>query len=234
MLPGHITIVHDDADFRHQLGQHLRALGTQVREFADSSELLAAEGPYESDFYLIDLVPPGLPGEQLIRALRRHSQAGIVATSGTPWPDALETALAAGADMYLTRPVSPQQITLAVTAVHRRAAAAARPAAAERGWLLDPGHRRLASPEGTIVALGDTDIALLTCFAEAAGGTVSHAEINTRLGRTQREAPDNSLHAIIYRLRRRIEKVTGGVLPLQAHSRVGYVFKAPIRIAGEH
>jgi len=35
---------------------------------------------------------------------------------------------------------------------------------------------------------------------------------------------------MIYRLRRRIEKVTGAVVPLQSQSRVGYVFKAPIKL----
>ena len=231
MLPGHITIVEDDADFRHHLGQHLRALGTRVDEFADSNELLAADAPYDSDFYLLDLMLPGVAGEDLIRVLRRRSEAGIVVVSGKVAPDVFETVLTAGADMYLAKPVSLEQITLAVAAVHRRVAATTRPGGLERVWVLDRRNRQLTSPEGTTVSLGDTDVALLGCFVEVAGGTVSHAEINTRLGRPQREAPDNSLHAMIYRLRRRIEKVTGGVLPLQAQSRVGYVFKAPIRVA---
>jgi DNA-binding response OmpR family regulator len=230
MLPGHITIVEDDSDFRHHLGQHLRALGARVAEFADSNELLAADAPYDSDFYLLDLILTGVAGEDLIRVLRRRSQAGIVVVSGKVAPDVFETVLDAGADMYLAKPVSLEQITLAVKAVHRRAAAVSRSAGAERVWLLDPRQRQLTSPEGVTVALGDTDVALLACFPEVGGAAVSHAEINSRLGRPQREAPDNSLHAMIYRLRRRIEKVTGGVLPLQAQSRVGYVFKAPIRI----
>jgi DNA-binding response OmpR family regulator len=230
MLPGSITILEDDADFRHHLGQHLRALGTQVREFADGVALLAGDGAADSDFFLLDVALPGAVGENLIRGLRRRSQAGIVVVSGAVSPDVFETALTAGADLVLPKPASLNQITVAVTAVHRRAAAAARPDGAERGWQLDRRNRQLTSPEGTVVALGETDVILLACFPAAPGGIVSHAEINSRLGRPQREAPDNSLHAMIYRLRRRIEKVTGGVLPLQAQSRVGYQFKAPIRI----
>lgn len=232
MLPGSITILEDDADFRHHLGQHLRALGSRVLEIADGSALLAGDAASDSDFFLLDLALPGAVGENLIRDLRRRSQAGIVVVSRASSPEVFESALTAGADMVLPKPVSLKQIAVAVTAVHRRAAAAARSDGAERGWQLDRRNRQLTSPEGTTVALGDTDVTLLACFPEAAGRIVSHAEINSRLGRLQREAPDNSLHAMIYRLRRRIEKVTGGVLPLQAQSRVGYQFKAPIRIVG--
>lgn len=42
------------------------------------------------------------------------------------------------------------------------------------------------------------------------------------------EEPDNALSATIYRLRRRIERATDCVVPLQSLSRVGYVFKGPL------
>ena len=72
------------------------------------------------------------------------------------------------------------------------------------------------------------------------GGTVTSKEggpsefervqaLCERLGRPVLDTSDNGLHAMIYRLRRRIEKVTGSVVPLQSQSRVGYVFKAPIQ-----
>ena len=49
-----------------------------------------------------------------------------------------------------------------------------------------------------------------------------------QLGRPVTEEPDNALSATIYRLRRRIERATDSVVPLQSLSRVGYVFKGTL------
>jgi DNA-binding response OmpR family regulator len=52
--------------------------------------------------------------------------------------------------------------------------------------------------------------------------------LRRRLGRSETDEPDNLLHATIYRLRRRIERATPTLVPLQSQSRVGYVFKATL------
>ena len=55
--------------------------------------------------------------------------------------------------------------------------------------------------------------------------------VSFEFGRPVTEEPDNTLSAIIYRLRRRIERATASPVPLQALSRVGYVFRGPLRSA---
>jgi two-component system OmpR family response regulator len=100
--------------------------------------------------------------------------------------------------------------------------------------MLDADRQRLTSPEGEVIELGDNDVTILSCFPLAEGGVVPRETLCERLGRPVLDTSDNGLHAMIYRLRRRIEKVTGAVVPLQSQSRVGYVFKAPIRFTGSH
>ena len=68
---------------------------------------------------------------------------------------------------------------------------------------------------------------MLVCLLEAQGGMVPRDVLATRLGLDAGDAP-NLLHATIYRLRRRIERATPGLVPLQSKSRVGYVFRAPL------
>lgn len=241
MLPPEITIVDDDPALRHALEHHFAAQGVRV-EASAAGEALPADAVVRAappwPFYLLGLGPAADVGESLVRSLRERSQAGIVVLAGDSMPQTFERLLAAGADMCLVKPATLGQITQAARAVYRRVAGLEAAAAATdrehgrngRTWRLDPAQRRLTSPEGTAVELGTTDVELLACFAANGGAVISHAEINTRLGRPQRELPDNSLHALIYRLRRRVDRVTGGLLPLQAQSRLGYVFKAPIRI----
>ena len=58
--------------------------------------------------------------------------------------------------------------------------------------------------------------------------------VTTLRQRLGREAPEGAsadgLNAVIFRLRRRIERATPTLVPLQSKSRVGYVFRAPLRV----
>jgi two-component system, OmpR family, response regulator len=226
-LPARLTIVDDDADYREFLAEHLRQAGVRVRTFADSNHLLADADPFADPFYIIDLMLPGVGGEQLIRILRLRSEAGVLVVTGKAEPGVFENVLAEGADMHIAKPVSLEQITLAISAVYRRIAR--QRTEVQRAWLLDADRQRLTSPEGDLIELGDNDVTILSCFPTAEGGVVPREMLCERLGRPVLDTSDNGLHAMIYRLRRRIEKVTGAVVPLQSQSRVGYVFKAPIR-----
>jgi DNA-binding response OmpR family regulator len=227
-LPASATIVDDDADYREFLARHLRQRGLRVRTFGDSNELLADADPFGDDFYLVDLMLPGVAGEEMIRILRlRNEDAGVLVITGKAEAGVFENVLSAGADMHLAKPVSLDQITLAISAVHRRVARQRGPS--QRVWTLDAERQRLISPEGDVIELGYNDVTILSCFPPTQGQVVPREVLCSQLGRPVLDTSDNGLHAMIYRLRRRIEKVTGAVVPLQSQSRVGYVFKAPIR-----
>jgi DNA-binding response OmpR family regulator len=232
MLPATLTIVDDDADYREYLAEHLRQQGVRVRTFADSNHLLADADPFGDAFYILDLMLPGVSGEELIRILRLRSDAGVLVVTGKAEGGEFEHVLTAGADMHVAKPVSLEQITLAVNAVYRRIVR--QRDEKQRAWLLDTVRQRLTSPEGDVIELGDNDVTILSCFPPAEGGVVLREMLCERLGRPVLDTSDNGLHAMIYRLRRRIEKVTGTVVPLQSQARVGYVFKAPIRFSGPH
>lgn len=232
MLPATLTIVDDDADHRDYLAEHLRQQGIRVRAFADSNQLLADADPFGDAFYIIDLMLPGVSGEELIRILRLRSDAGVLVVTGKAESGVFENVLTAGADMHIAKPVSLEQITLAIEAVWRRIVR--QRDETQRAWLLDADRQRLTAPAGDVIELGDNDVTILSCFPPAEGGVVPRETLCQRLGRPVLDTSDNGLHAMIYRLRRRIEKVTGSVVPLQSQSRVGYVFKAPIRFTGPH
>jgi two-component system, OmpR family, response regulator len=78
------------------------------------------------------------------------------------------------------------------------------------------------------VELSASDLVVMDCFIEAHGASVTRADLCRRLGRELTIRNYNWLHATIYRLRRRIERATNEVLPVQSQSRVGYVFRAEL------
>jgi two-component system, OmpR family, response regulator len=227
MLPKTLALVDDDAEFTEYLAQYLRARGTQVEVFADSNDLLAQDSPYGYGFYVVDLMLPGIDGVDLIKLLRRRSDAGLLVVSGRLAPEVFNQVLSAGADMYLAKPVQFEQVALAIQAVQRRVAAAS---PANPPWRLDRRARQLIAPDGAIVDLSEGDLTVLDCFAEASGETVTRDTLRARLKRDPADDAADGLNATIYRLRRRIERATPVPVPLQAKSRVGYVFRAVLKI----
>lgn len=225
MLPKTLALVDDDREYSEYLAQHLREQGVQVREFSDSNALLADDGAYAFDFYVLDLMLPGVDGVQLIKILRLRTDAGVLVVSGRLAPDVFTGVMSAGADMYLAKPVQFEQVALAIQAVHRRASHAG---AALTTWKVDRRARELVAPDGARVGLSDADMAVMECFLDAQGETVSRETLRNRLGHTGTAEADDSLNATIYRLRRRIERATPVLVPLQSRSRVGYVFRAPL------
>lgn len=227
MLPKTLALIDDDKEYTEFLAQYLQDRGVRVDVFADSNDLLAHADPYGYEFYLVDLMLPGIDGVQLIDVLRRRTSAGLVVVSGRLAPDVFKQVVNAGADMYLAKPVQFEQVALAIEAVYRRTGSTNQPASE---WKLDRRAGQLLAPDGAQVDLSEADLAVLECFVEANGNVVSRETLRQRLGRSDEgDGSTDGLNATIYRLRRRIERATPALVPLQSRSRVGYVFRAALK-----
>lgn len=221
-----IAIVDQDRQCSAPLELCLQQQGALVDVFGDSNDLLAHHDPYGYEFYVLDLALPGVDGIELIKVLRRRTDAGVLVVSSRQAPEAFGQSLDAGADMYLAKPAAADQVVQAMHAVQRRIHAAT---AALTIWRLDQRARQLIAPDGVHIPLSESDLALMECFLAAAGGVVTRQTLSRRLGRDSES--DEGLNATVYRLRRRIERATPALVPLQSRSRVGYVFKAPLKAA---
>jgi two-component system, OmpR family, response regulator len=223
MLPTSLALIDDDPDYAEFLSQFLGDLGIAVTHFGSSNALLAHDDAFAFGFYIVDLMLPGIDGLNLIDVIRRRTAAGLLVVSGRLAPEVFQQVVRAGADMYLAKPVQFEQVAAAIEAVQRRAKTVLRNDAA---WRLDRRARQLIAPDGACVDLSDIDLAVLDCLAHAGGEAVTRETLRQRLGRsTDGDAPDG-LNAIVYRLRRRIERATPIHVPLESQARVGYAFRA--------
>jgi DNA-binding response OmpR family regulator len=225
-LPKNIALIEDDRVYSEALSTYLRDHGVRVDAFSDSNELLTQARPYDYDFYVVDLMLPGIDGENLIKVLRRRSEAGVLVITAIGNPEVFEQVLISGADMMLTKPVSLKQAQVAIETIHRRAAKAVH---ANSDWALDKRAGQLVAPDGTRVELSEIDVAVLECFVEAQGETVSRETLRQRLGKSAEHEAEDGLNATMYRLRRRVERATPRLFPLQSKSRVGYQFRATLK-----
>jgi DNA-binding response OmpR family regulator len=225
-LPRTLALVDDDLEYSQFLSEHLVALGIRVEHFPDSNDLLASKAPFDYGFYIVDLILPGVDGTDLIGILRKRTQAGIVVVSGRVAPDVFAKVIDGGADMHLAKPVTFDKVVVAIRGVYRRVTTPI-----SQAWLLDVPANRLLAPDGVAIPLSETDLALLQCFLEARGGSVTRETLCRLLGHPDTPESENLLSATVYRLRRRVERATPLPVPLHTHARVGYVFKGELRAA---
>lgn len=224
-MPKNLALIDDDSEFREGLHRYLSELGTTVVSFADSNDLLAHPDAFGFDFYVTDLALPGVDGTELIKVLRRRTNAGVLVVSGRLAADTFKQVITAGADMYLTKPVQFEQVAIAIKAVQRRAQASN---PLQNAWRLDRRAGHLLAPDGARVELSAADLALIECFVEANGEVVSRETLLQHLGKATELGTSGGLNATVFRLRRRIERATPATVPLQTKSGIGYAFRAPI------
>jgi two-component system OmpR family response regulator len=225
MYPQTLALILEDLAFAAELASALRAHGIATREFADGASFLAHRDACEFDFYVTDLASAELGAIALIKTLRLRTMAGLIVVSHEPWATVFEPLAEAGADMYLSRPVAIPHVVMAIRTVFRRSGHNLH---TEGTWWLDDVAKELIVPDGTRVPLSEGDADVLRCLMQQRGQPVPRERLSQALGYTDEAGKDGKLNAAIFRLRRRIEGATGLPSPLEAKSRQGYVFKAPL------
>ncbi len=106
-----VLFVDDDADARQLTGVVLRAHGAEVTAVATAAEALEAMQKQRFDALVSDLAMPGLDGLELMRAVRRLPAAeggniAAIAVTGHSSPAVRRTALEAGYDWHIAKPVA--------------------------------------------------------------------------------------------------------------------------------
>lgn len=113
--PRLIAIVDDDPLVRDSIDSLVRSEGLATAMFAGGSELLASERADEIGCVITDLNMPGMTGLELQdRIVKNGWQVPIIFMTAFPTPEAQAQALAAGAMMFLTKPVDPDELLDAI------------------------------------------------------------------------------------------------------------------------
>ncbi len=116
-----VVVIDDNDVCRSSCDQILSTLGYDVETFADGVAGFLAMTTSAPDVAIVDLKMPGLSGKEVISEVRKHDQqVAIVVVTGYPTIGSAVEAMKAGADEFLPKPFSPDELTLAVKASLRR------------------------------------------------------------------------------------------------------------------
>ena len=175
-----ILVVDDEPDIIALVAYHLVKHGYRVSTASDGNEAVRAAKQELPALIILDLMLPGKSGYEVLEELRAapatRETAVLMLTARKEEEDRIR-GLALGADDYLTKPFSPQELVLRVAAILRRMTKSSRADVLSVGPIeIDRGEHRVRV-DGQEVELTATEYKLLLLLAERRGRVQDRAKL---------------------------------------------------------
>jgi two-component system, OmpR family, KDP operon response regulator KdpE len=203
-----ILIVDDEPQIVRVLRTSLASRGYDVRSAADGASGIQLYREWQPDLVITDLSMPGLSGVELCREIRALAATPILVLSVRDQDRSKVEALDAGADDYVTKPFSMDELQARVRAHLRRSAPVSRSderVAFEVGdFVIDPGAHRVRV-RGKEVRLTPKQFDLLVYMARHAGRVLTHRALLTAVWGIHSVDQPEYLRVFIGQLRKKIE-----------------------------
>jgi two-component system KDP operon response regulator KdpE len=214
-----ILCVEDDPQMRNFLLAQLKARGFQVQAARDGAQAIDIAALFQPQLVLLDLALPSLDGLTFLRRLREWSNAPVIVLSAHDEEPIKIKALDLGADDYLTKPFSLNELLARVRVALRRTEEAMRlrnsigsgdgqrpfyRCGGENGLVVDFAHRQVRSG-GHEVHLTPTEYDLLCELTRNAGKVLTHRELLQRVWGPDYSGENTYLRTFVRHLRRKLE-----------------------------
>lgn len=203
-----ILIVEDDNDTAELVTELLETSGFSAVT-ADTGETALSEiTNTQPDLVLLDLNLPDMPGMDLLRQVRAHSLLPMIVLSGTTHDRSKVIALEEGADDYVVKPFSPEELVARVNALLRRVRQMTPPADTMlrvRHLELDMA-RRLVAIRNKKLHLTPVEYGILVTLMRRAGQVIAHDELLRTVWGEKYEGDYSVLRVNISRLRQKLEE----------------------------
>ncbi|MBR9971089.1 response regulator transcription factor [Magnetospirillum sulfuroxidans] len=234
-----IIIAEDEVDLLELLQECLNLLGFETVGVGSALALFRELATSSFDVAIIDVGLPDQSGYDIVEVLSKRPDMGVIMLTARGGTEDRIRGFASGADLYFVKPVDCRELGAAIHSLVRRldgneptAEAAPPPPAkvAPAAWTFDRTRWILRTHDAIDIDLTSAEVMLLEKLLRQPGETASRQELLRALGYEEDEAGNRNLEAIVRRLRRKVETVSGGKAPIQTvHSR-GYLFSAAISV----
>ena len=218
-----VLVVDDEAQITRVLRTALSAQGYDVRTANDAEDAMLLFEEWPPDLVVTDLMMPGISGVELCRRVRTKGSTPIIVLSVRDQERSKIEALDAGADDYVTKPFSIQELLARVRAHLRRAPERTAQTSVEIGDFSIDADAHTATVSGKSLHLTPTEFELLLFFARNAGKALTHRVLLTTVWGAQSAHQPEYLRVFIGQLRRKLE-ADGGKQYIQTEPWIGYRF----------
>jgi two-component system KDP operon response regulator KdpE len=199
-----ILVVDDEPQIVRALQLKLGSEGYEVDTAGTAAEALAAAAARPPAAIILDVVLPDGRGTDVCREIRGWSSASILVLSAVGDEAEKIAALDAGADDYVTKPFSVDELLARLRAGLRRTSPSREPVL-ELGALRIDLERRRVTIDGRDIALTPTEYDLLRLLAQNEGKLMTHPAILREVWGPAYREESNYLHVYVSQLRRKLE-----------------------------
>ena len=204
MTGARILVVDDEPQILRAMQMKLRGAGYAVETAATAEEALMKAAMRPPDAIILDLLLPDGNGSDVCRELRTWTTAPVLVLSAVGEESQKIAALDAGADDYVTKPFSGDELLARLRAALRRTTASVQPSI-EIGDLRIDLDKRAVSMNGRDVSLTPIEYDLLRLFAVNEGKLLTHPTILREIWGPAYREESNYVHVYVSHLRRKIE-----------------------------
>jgi two-component system response regulator RegX3 len=224
-----VLIVEDEVSLREPLVFLLQKEGYEVIEAGDGTSAVEIFNSTQPDLVLLDLMLPGLSGNEVCSAIRKVSQVPIIMVTAKDTEIDKVVGLEIGADDYVTKPYSTRELLARMKAVLRRQSA---PTTPNEDGILEGGpvrmdvERHQVFVNGNKVAMPLKEFELLELLLENANRVLTRGQIIDRVWGSNYFGDTKTLDVHVKRVRSKIEDDPARPVHLLTVRGLGYKFEA--------
>ena len=221
-----ILVVEDDAPVRNLITTTLKAHDYRFLTAVSGKGAITETASHNPDIILLDLGLPDLDGVEVIRRIRSWSNVPIIVISARSEDSDKIDALDAGADDYLTKPFSVDELLARLRVTQRRLTliqnSQAPQAVYENGQLRIDYASACAYLADVELHLTPMEYKLLCLLAQNTGKVLTHKFILQKLWGNSMDSDIASLRVFMTTLRKKLEQAPGSPQYIQTHIGIGY------------
>ncbi|BDS50087.1 response regulator transcription factor [Rhodoluna lacicola] len=225
-----VLVVEDEQSLREPLVYLLKKEGFDTLEAADGLQAVDVFNASEVDLVLLDLMLPGISGNEVCRIIRQTSQVPIIMLTAKDSEIDKVVGLEIGADDYVTKPYSTRELLARMKAVLRRHTDAAPvsqiPGIIEVGSVRMDVDRHIVEVHGERVSMPLKEFELLELLLENANRVLTRGQIIDRVWGSNYFGDTKTLDVHIKRIRSKIEDDPARPVHLLTVRGLGYKFEA--------
>ena len=221
-----ILVVEDDAPVRNLIGTTLKTHGYDYMTATNGENAVMQASSHNPDVVLLDLGLPDIDGVDVIKKIRTWSEMPIIVISARTEDKDKIDALDAGADDYLTKPFSVEELLARIRVTERRLSAIQSSNKSESVFV--NGDLKIDYAAGCAYLSGDElhltpiEYKLLCLLSRNVGKVLTHTFITQKIWGATWESNIASLRVFMATLRKKIEPSADSPQYIQTHIGIGY------------
>ncbi len=222
-----VMAVDDEAGILRLIKLELSTQGFRVVTASSGEEALRTAEEQRPDIALLDIVMPEMTGLEVMRRLRERSTIPVILLTAKGSEGDKVRGLELGADDYLAKPFSPDELSARVRAVLRRTVGSSSTENVVHISNIEVDlNRRLVKRNGKIVTLTRTEWMLLQHLAANAGKIMLNAELLSKVWGPEYRDDLQYLRVWVSRLRRKLEEDPSKPKLIKTFQGIGYMLAA--------